>query len=52
MAARPNEIVSKKDLPAYVWPDASVEEGSLRFHVAGFVVGVICGLVKWGGCVR
>ncbi|TIS50746.1 MAG: transcriptional regulator, partial [Mesorhizobium sp.] len=34
LAARPNEIVSKKDLLALVWPDATVEEGSLRFHVA------------------
>ncbi|TIX40715.1 MAG: transcriptional regulator, partial [Mesorhizobium sp.] len=34
LAARPNEIISKKDLLALVWPDATVEEGSLRFHVA------------------
>ncbi|TKB99498.1 MAG: transcriptional regulator, partial [Mesorhizobium sp.] len=34
MAARPNEIVSKKDLLAQVWPDVTVEEGSLRFHIA------------------
>jgi predicted ATPase/DNA-binding winged helix-turn-helix (wHTH) protein len=34
LARRPNEIVSKKDLMARVWPDVTVEEGSLRFHVA------------------
>lgn len=34
LAARPNEIVSKKELLAYVWPDVTVEEGSLRFHMA------------------
>jgi predicted ATPase/DNA-binding winged helix-turn-helix (wHTH) protein len=28
------EIVSKKDLMARVWPDVTVEEASLRFHVA------------------
>jgi predicted ATPase/DNA-binding winged helix-turn-helix (wHTH) protein len=31
----PNEIVSKSELLARVWPDVAVEEGSLRFHVAG-----------------
>src|ERR1700728_435729 len=30
----PNEVVSKRDLMAQVWPDVTVEEGSLRFHVA------------------
>ena len=30
----PNEIVSKRDLLAQVWPDVTVEESSLRFHVA------------------
>ncbi|RWD74038.1 winged helix-turn-helix domain-containing protein [Mesorhizobium sp.] len=34
LAARPNEVVSKKDLLAHVWPDVTVEEGSLRFHMA------------------
>jgi predicted ATPase/DNA-binding winged helix-turn-helix (wHTH) protein len=29
-----NEVVSKQDLLARVWPDVTVEEGSLRFHVA------------------
>lgn len=31
----PNEIISKKDLIAQVWPDTVVEEGSLRFHMTG-----------------
>jgi predicted ATPase/DNA-binding winged helix-turn-helix (wHTH) protein len=30
----PNEVVGKKDLMARVWPDVTVEEGSLRFHMA------------------
>ena len=34
LVARPNEVVSKRDLLAQVWPDVSVEEGSLRFHIA------------------
>ncbi|MHA6645388.1 winged helix-turn-helix domain-containing protein [Mesorhizobium sp. A623] len=34
LTARPNQIVSKKDLLAGVWPDVTVEEGSLRFHIA------------------
>src|SRR5476651_2735422 len=34
LASRPNEAVSKKDLLAWVWPDVTVEESSLRFHVA------------------
>jgi predicted ATPase/DNA-binding winged helix-turn-helix (wHTH) protein len=29
-----NEIISKRDLMARVWPDVTVEEGSLRFHIA------------------
>src|SRR5712671_1308571 len=33
LIATPNEIVSKKDLMARVWPDVIVEEGSLRFHM-------------------
>jgi predicted ATPase/DNA-binding winged helix-turn-helix (wHTH) protein len=33
LASRPNEAVSKKDLLAWVWPDATVEESSLRFHI-------------------
>jgi len=34
LVSRPNEIVSKRDLLARVWPDVIVEEGSLRFHIA------------------
>jgi len=29
----PNEVVSKKELLARVWPDVTVEENSLRFHI-------------------
>src|SRR5208337_2979508 len=35
LLSRPNEVVSKRDLLAQVWPDVTVEEGSLRFHIAG-----------------
>lgn len=35
LLSRPNEVVSKNDLIAEVWPGLNVEEGSLRFHVAG-----------------
>lgn len=35
LISQPNEIVSKKDLMSRVWPDVIVEEGSLRFHMAG-----------------
>src|SRR3954447_5953811 len=35
LVSRPNEVISKKDLLARVWPDVTVEEGSLRFHIAG-----------------
>jgi predicted ATPase/DNA-binding winged helix-turn-helix (wHTH) protein len=34
LVSRPNEIVSKRDLLARVWPDVIVEEGSLRFQIA------------------
>jgi predicted ATPase/DNA-binding winged helix-turn-helix (wHTH) protein/tetratricopeptide (TPR) repeat protein len=34
LASKPNEAVSKRDLLARVWPDVTVEEGSLRFHMA------------------
>jgi predicted ATPase/DNA-binding winged helix-turn-helix (wHTH) protein len=33
LISKPNEVVSKKDLMARVWPDVTVEEGSLRFHM-------------------
>jgi DNA-binding winged helix-turn-helix (wHTH) protein len=35
LVSRPNDIVSKRELLAQVWPDVIVEEGSLRFHIAG-----------------
>ena len=35
LISAPNEIVGKKELMARVWPDVTVEEGSLRFHIAG-----------------
>jgi DNA-binding winged helix-turn-helix (wHTH) protein len=31
----PREVVSKSELIARVWPDLTVEENSLRFHIAG-----------------
>lgn len=34
LVSRPNDILSKKDLLLFAWPDALVEEGSLRFHIA------------------
>jgi len=34
LAERPNELVSKEDLIARVWPDTFVEEGNLRVHIA------------------
>jgi predicted ATPase/DNA-binding winged helix-turn-helix (wHTH) protein len=33
LVSRPNEVVSKKELLARVWPDVNVEENSLRFHI-------------------
>ncbi|MER9567198.1 winged helix-turn-helix domain-containing protein [Mesorhizobium sp. M0571] len=33
LISTPNEIVGKKDLMSQVWPDVTVEEGSLRFHI-------------------
>src|SRR5687767_2612419 len=35
LMSRPNEVVGKRELMAQVWPDVTVEEGSLRFHIAG-----------------
>jgi predicted ATPase/DNA-binding winged helix-turn-helix (wHTH) protein len=35
LLSRPNEVISKKELLAQVWPDVTVEESSLRVHVAG-----------------
>src|ERR1700742_4463273 len=34
LVSTPNEVVSKKDLMSRVWPDVTVDEGSLRFHMA------------------
>ena len=34
LMSAPNEVVSKKDLMSRVWPDVTVDEGSLRFHMA------------------
>jgi predicted ATPase/DNA-binding winged helix-turn-helix (wHTH) protein len=34
LISAPNEVVSKNDLLSRVWPDVTVEEGSLRFHMA------------------
>lgn len=33
LISEPNQVVSKKNLMARVWPDVTVEEGSLRFHM-------------------
>jgi predicted ATPase/DNA-binding winged helix-turn-helix (wHTH) protein len=35
LLSHPNEVISKRDLLAQVWPDVTVEESSLRVHVAG-----------------
>ncbi|MEJ1975659.1 MAG: winged helix-turn-helix domain-containing protein [Acetobacteraceae bacterium] len=34
LSERPGELVCKADLIARVWPNRTVEEGNLRFHVA------------------
>lgn len=34
LTTRPGEVVSKRELIARVWADATVDEGSLRFHIA------------------
>ncbi len=34
LVSQANHVVSKRDLLARVWPDVTVEESSLRFHVA------------------
>lgn len=33
LTSRPNAILSKRELISEVWPDVTVEEGSLRFHI-------------------
>lgn len=35
LAERPGRVLSKRELLKRVWPDIVVEEGSLRFHMAG-----------------
>jgi len=34
LSAHPGEVISKQQLIDHVWPDVTVEEGSLRVHVA------------------
>src|SRR5258707_3816663 len=34
LAERPGEVIAKRELIDYVWSDVTVEEGSLRVHVA------------------
>src|SRR6266850_1183675 len=34
LADRPGEVIAKRELIDHVWPDVTVEEGSLRVHVA------------------
>jgi DNA-binding winged helix-turn-helix (wHTH) protein len=34
LASKPNEAISKQELLSHVWPDVTVGEDSLRFHVA------------------
>ena len=35
LVEQPGRVVSKRDLLKRVWPDVIVEDGSLRFHMAG-----------------
>src|ERR1700721_590288 len=34
LADRPGEVVAKQELIGHIWSDVTVEEGSLRVHVA------------------
>ena len=34
LASRPNRALGKRELMAEVWPDVTVDEGALRFHMA------------------
>src|ERR1700720_1254194 len=34
LAERPGEVIAKQELIDHVWPDVTVEEGSLRVHIA------------------
>lgn len=35
LLGRPGQVVSKREILERVWPDVIVDEGSVRFHVAG-----------------
>jgi DNA-binding winged helix-turn-helix (wHTH) protein len=35
LVERAGEVISTKELIAAVWPDVTVDDGSLRFHIAG-----------------
>src|SRR5882762_517984 len=34
LAGRPGDVISKQELIDHVWPDVTVEEGSIRVHIA------------------
>src|SRR5919107_6129640 len=34
LVSRPGEVVTKAELMAEAWPDLTVDESSLRFHIA------------------
>jgi len=34
LADRPGEVIGKQELVDHVWPDVTVDEGSIRVHVA------------------
>jgi predicted ATPase/DNA-binding winged helix-turn-helix (wHTH) protein len=34
LVSRPNDVIGKKELLSHVWPGVTVEESSLRFHMA------------------
>jgi DNA-binding winged helix-turn-helix (wHTH) protein len=34
LAERPGEVIAKQELMDHVWPDVTVEEGSIRVHMA------------------
>src|SRR5258705_11887342 len=36
LADRPGEVIAKQELIDHVWSDVTVEDGSLRVHVAAF----------------
>ena len=35
LVEQPGRVISKRELMERVWPDVVVEDGSLRFHMAG-----------------